>query len=117
MSVVIAGNIKRQKDRIDINGNTIDPDTKQVILPAETDYKVSPQDLQAAAAKKPPTEDELRAAREDIKQGKVETAPVRASGNPLGDMIKNEINKAIADAIKEMDISKMVSEAIKDAFK
>jgi hypothetical protein len=38
MTVIISPNIKKEKDRIDINGNIIDPITKRVIVRNQPDF-------------------------------------------------------------------------------
>lgn len=42
MNVIIANNIKKQSARIDVNGNEIDPRTKQVIKPNVPDSVLPP---------------------------------------------------------------------------
>lgn len=87
MAVIISPQLKRTKVQIDANGNEVVPFTKQVIRPMEVPY---------------------------IPEAKL--AP-QSPDNPLAEMIKKQVQEAVKESIKGIDISKMVSEAIKDAFK
>lgn len=102
--VVISPNVKKTSDRLNKNGDIIDPKTKQVIEKKEEPYAPTSEELAKAGAKK-------------VEPGQ-EPSPQTPSGpSPLKDLIQREVNKAIVEAIKEVDISQMVSEAIKQAFK
>lgn len=99
--VVISPNVKKTATRIDNDGNEIDPKTKRVIAKADVPFVPDAADLARAEAKP-------------------QAAPsvVQPQGeNPLGAIIKQQIQEAIAETMKEMDIKAMVSDAIKQAFK
>lgn len=98
--VIISPNIKKESARINVQGDEINPKTKEVLVPKEKEYVPTPEDL-----KKPEV-------RVQVPQGKA--GPPE---NPLAEMIKKQVNAAVQEAIKDIDISKMVSDAIKEAFK
>jgi hypothetical protein len=96
--VIIAPGLKRQRVQIDVDGNEVRPFTKQVVAPVEQEYAPTPDELKAAATKQ-----------------SVEV--INSPTNPLADMIKAQVNKAVQESIKGIDIGKMVEEAVKEAFK
>lgn len=100
MNVIISPNIKRQSDRINPNGEVIDPRTRQVIKHSVPEYV--------------PTAEDIRVLEEKSAQSAVQS-PVEKE-NPLADMIRTQVQNAVKEAIKDIDISKMVAEAIKGAF-
>lgn len=93
--VQLSPNIKKTSQRIDPNGNIIDPKTKQVLIPVEQDY-VPPVQVE----KKPEP-----------------VAETPKANNPLADAIKAQVQKAVQEQIKNIDIAGMVAEAMKEAFK
>ena len=93
-NVVISPDIKRTKDQIDKDGNVVRPFTKEIIKQAEVAYVPTPEELKTPAVQEQAT-----------------------TVNPLAAMIKEQVNKAVMESIKTIDISKLVAEAIKDAFK
>lgn len=105
---VIMGNLKKKSEMIDPQGNIINPRTKQVIRSAnEGDYQPTPEEMKAMFSKEPaPAVPELP---------KVE--PKVAEESPLAAVIKAQVNKAVQEQIKSIDIGKMVAEAIKESFK
>lgn len=94
--VIISPNIKKESARINVQGDEINPKTKEVLVPKEKEYVPTPEDLK-------------KTVRPEVPQ------PVK--DNPLAEMIKKQVNAAVQEAIKDIDISKMVSDAIKEAFK
>lgn len=101
--VVIAANIKSTKVRIDENGNEIDPKTKEIIKYKETDYVPSAEEL-AAKANIP-----------------VAPAPVpeiaKGPNNALANMIQKKVEEAVNASLANINIGKMVEDAINNAFK
>lgn len=102
--VQIAPNMKKTSQRIDPNGNIIDPKTKQVLIPVEQDYVPS---VQVAQPKEARIIDVYKEATKDSEQ----------KSNPLKEAIKAEVQKAVQEQIKSIDIVGMVAEAMKEAFK
>lgn len=96
--VIIAPGIKRQRVQIDVDGNEVRPFTDQVVAPVEQEYTPTKEELESASKKK---------------SVEVINSPI----NPLADMIKAQVNKAVQESIKGIDIGKMVEEAVRDAFK
>ncbi len=117
--VQISPNLKRTRIQVDSYGNEVKPFTREVILPAEVPYIPSPKELTSASSKAPPTAAELKQAREEIKSGKIEIPLVTtpSTNNPLAEMISKKVNEAVENALKNIDIGKMVEEAINKAFK
>jgi hypothetical protein len=111
--VAISPNIRRESVRIDVNGNEIDPRTKQVIKPADSGYVPSKQEFQAATEKPVKTVEEIQKDKQELKE--LSTPPV--APNPLADIIKSKVNEAVLDAMKNIDIGKMVKDAVDNAFK
>lgn len=103
--VVISPNIRRNKIQIDADGNEVRPFTKQVIQEKPQEYTPSPEELKTIteSAKKPVEEKTISTGTDD--------------SNPLAGIIKAQVQQAVKDSLKNLDISKMVAESIKDAFK
>lgn len=99
MTVLISPDIKKESKQIDKDGNTVVPFTKKVIEAVEQPYVPTKEEIENMAKKGSVTQE----------QAKLD--------NPLADMIKNEVQKAILESVKSIDISAMVKEAVKDAFK
>lgn len=127
--VQISPNLKRQKTFIDADGNEVEPFTRNVIKKNEDNIPYVPtrEEMEAAAARtggdKKLTDEELAAikAAESVPQSPraslgIQPAPA-GTGNPLADMIKAQVQKALQETMKEIDIGKMVEDAVKDAFK
>lgn len=94
--VYIAPNLKKTSVRIDPNGNIINPKTKAIVEPVEPEYV-------------PPVQIEKKSEPVKASEGQ--------SSNPLKEAIKAEVQKAVQEQIKNIDIAGMVAEAMKEAFK
>jgi restriction endonuclease Mrr len=88
--VVISPKLKKTSVRIDMYGNEIDPVTKQVIKPAEEEYKPTPQEIEAVKNKPKEASEAKEAPKSD----------------PLGDkiekMIEDKINKIIEEKVNKV---------------
>lgn len=132
-NVVLGRKVKREKARIDPNtGDVIDPKTGDLIEKNDPGYMPTKQELESAMAtagrpSTPMTPEEIEATAKALRSGKpipsAPPAPVSvppsppSSGNPLAGVIKKQVQDAVAEAMKEIDIAKMVKEAIQEAFK
>lgn len=96
MAVVISPNIKKERSFIDTNGNEVVPYTKQIIKKVEEEYTPPADQIQIEPPKQ---EDHV------------------STPSPLAQAVKEQVQAAIAESIKGVDIKKMVDEAIKEAFK
>lgn len=98
MPVVISPNIKKEKVQIDAGGNIVKPFTHEVISVAE------PDPIQEV-----PQPKEEKPTQKSDKKAKTD--------NPLAEIIRKQVQDAVKNAMKDIDISKMVSESISEAFK
>jgi len=53
-NVIISPNIKKTSERLDFNGNTIDPKTKQILVPREVESVLPPPKVSQTIAPQPP---------------------------------------------------------------
>ena len=72
MNVVISPNIKKSTARIDLEGNEIDPRTKQVITPVEKPYMPTAEELSGAVTPTPAPEKKADSFAEKISTGSSE---------------------------------------------
>lgn len=79
MAVVIAQNIQKRTERINLNGEVIDPKTKKVIKPKEPEYVPPPQVLDA-----------VKENKESALSDKIEK------------LIEDKINKLVEDKINKV---------------
>lgn len=96
MTVTIDPNIKKTTVRLDASGNIIDPKTKKVVEPVEEEY-VPPE--QGKTKEQPNQEDHV------------------STPSPLVQVIKEQVQAAVKDSIKDINIKEMVDQAIREAFK
>lgn len=96
----------RQRTRIDVNGNEIDPATKQVLKAAnEGDYIPTNEERNAAMSKPEPTQEEIKAAHEEIKAGVIKPQTVDNSpktGLDIEDMISKKIEALVEKKVNEV---------------
>lgn len=59
----------------------------------------------------------VRKADEEVPAGSQEVPQTQESTNPLAEVIKKQVQEAVRDSIKDININQMVQQAIKDAFK
>ena len=111
MNVIISPNIKRESERINPNGEVIDPRTKQVIKHSAPDYVPTAEDFRRL--------EEKSARSENLSSPSVDKSPEpsQSESSPIAQAVKKQVQAAVAEAMKEIDISKMVAEAVKEAFK
>jgi hypothetical protein len=105
--VIIAPNLRKEKTFIDENGNEVVPYTKQVLKRNEPEYKPSPEEVAGKIEAK------KKAGRPSKK---VEQPSGAKPKNPLAEMIKKQVQKAVADSMADLNIGEMVQEAIAEAF-
>lgn len=111
-NVIISPNLHKKSEMIDPRGNIINPRTKQIIKAVEQEYQPTPEEMAAMFSKEPagvqtvPPLGELEADHQIPKRD-----------NPLAAAIKAQVQKAVQEQIKKVDIAGMVEEAMKDAFK
>lgn len=101
--VVISPNLKRTKKWIDANGNEIDPKNKQLIKSKEVEYVPTPEEV-AGQAKLP------------VEPVKIPNE-AKGKGNPLAEAIRKQVQEQVKKTLAEIDIGKMVKDAIEEAFK
>lgn len=94
-NVTISPNIKKESVRINTSGDVINPRTKEVVVENKPEYVPTPEEVSKTVA----------------------PAPVITKENPLATAIKAQVQKAVQEQIASIDISKMVSDAIKESFK
>ena len=112
---VIMGNLKKDSVRIDPQGNVINPRTKEFIRPMEEPYKLDPEDFKRMEEKR---NAEANGTVAETPQISTDTAaPKQGEESPLAAIIKAQVNKAVQEQIKSIDIGKMVADAIKESFK
>lgn len=108
---VILGKLNKESDFIDANtGNIINPRTKEVISMPDDGYKPTPEEMKAMFSKTVVAEVAPMPVEESGKIYPVEESPLAA-------IIKAQVNKAVQEQIKSIDIGKMVADAIKESFK
>lgn len=74
MTTLISPNIKKTSERIDTNGNIINPNTKEIIRQTEPDYNI-PSQIQAEPSKTSSKIDEMISKKiEQIISKKIEEA-------------------------------------------
>lgn len=95
----------RTKKRININGQEIDPETKKVIEPLETPYVPTPDEMAAAQKKSQETKEKLK---EDPSNG-LESIIAKKLGEKIGN--------AIGKALENMDLDKLIGDAVDKALK
>lgn len=99
--VQISPNIKKTADRLDKDGNVINPKTKQIIEAVEKPYVPTLEEL-AGVAKKP---------------AEATNKPIEAQSSPIGDIIKKKVQEAVQTELSKIDIGAMVAKAIGEALK
>lgn len=104
MNVVISPNLKKTSDKIDNHGNIRHRDGSEE--PIDPQYIPTPEEIQSSLKKVAPASSPQEALK----------APEKPE-SPLAGLIKAQVNQAVQEAIKNIDISKMVSEAVNEAFK
>jgi len=85
-NVQISPNLKRTKVNIDQNGNTVDPRTKQIVVPVEAPYVPSSEDLAAVSAK--------TGGETPMAQSPATEAPRAVETPPITGSIKEQIEAA-----------------------
>lgn len=96
----------KTKIRIDANGNQIDPNTKQVIKPlVESPFTPTPEQIAGAVKKTKETEEKVK---EDPSNG-LDAIIARKLGEKIGD--------AIGKALENMDLDKLIGDAVDKALK
>lgn len=121
--VTVSPNLKHTRIKIDINGREIDPKTNQVVGFVDDQYTPSQMDIKSASEKKPPTEEEILKAKNEIKEGivippvPIEPIADSKSQNSLADLISKKVSEAVDKAIGNINIEKMVEDAISKSFK
>ncbi len=93
MPVVISPNIKKTREYIDVNGNTVVPHTKQIIKSVNEDnYVPTPEELKGITNPQPTTQPSPEA----------QNAPV---SNPLS--IQQQIDQAKENLVKLEELKKL----------
>lgn len=129
MNVVIGANLKRQKVFIDADGNEVKPFTREVVQRAEKVYIPTREEMESAEAKRGGEEKMSPQEIADIVAGKDQVKVVNplpdtnlllSSTSPIAQAVKKaieqQIQNAVQEALKGIDIGKMVQDAVKDAF-
>lgn len=98
-NIYISPRMKRIRTTIDLNGNEYDPITKELVSKAEPDY-VPPVNVQ-------PSQPQIEKNTEIKEEQK---------NSPLAEMIKKQVNEAVLNALKDINIQALVQKAIEDAF-
>lgn len=119
--VIISPNIKKTSTRINVNGDIVDPKTKQVIAPAEQpDYVPTGKDFEELA-KKPVGPIPMKGSKvqpPNAAQRKPDApAQEQEGGGTIAELVKAELKNSIVEAVKGIDLKAMVADAIKDALK
>lgn len=109
--VVISPNVQRTKQMIDVNGNQIDPKTKQVISQVDVPYVPTKEEIETMVNK--PTAQEI----DMVEQATGPIVTKTESENPLAAAIKKQVELQVQEAMKKVDISKMIADAVQEAFK
>lgn len=102
---------------IDINGNEIDPRTKQVIKLNDEGYKPTSEEVAALVSRPAPTPEEIKDQTMLERTFGTQPGPSEPRENPLAEAIKKQVQEQVQKVLSEIDISKMVADAVKDAFK
>lgn len=101
-NVILSPNMKKTRVQMDANGNLYDPKTKELIR-ANKDEPIGPPPdyIPHSKAERP-----------------VDAPPeIKAKDNPIADMIKKQVQQAVLESIKEIDLKSIINQAIKDALK
>jgi hypothetical protein len=95
--VVIAKDIKKTKEMIDLAGNVIDPQTKRVIKKEPPEYIPPPPHVVEAWKKE--RQEESHFATTDDRINEIKSSGL---GDKIEKMIESKINKLIEDKIEEV---------------
>lgn len=129
MTVTISPNLKKVRTRIDVNGNEINPETKEIIVAEEKPFTPSPELLASASAKKAPTQEELNQARQEIREGKIEVETPKlqtvdnspSTENPfigiMKEVMKTQMKEQMIEAMKQIDTKELMKETLSEVFK
>lgn len=88
---------------MDAQGNLYDPKTKKLV------YNKSEDEVNIQAVIKETEVEAMEKAELMIPETKTES--------PIAELIKKQVQEAVAESIKEIDLKSLINQAIKDALK